>query len=398
MEDEMPAVFSRDLSDEYFVFREKKAAELALKRSIILKRFLKLVSILSRVYIWHKSSRVSYFQSIAGGIPYIYSKNHVAEEEKNIVGFQNWQDDKITTQCGLCHQSFDFLNRKHHCRLCGTLVDESVIESEGAISSCSAVVPIPLLLRKLPNLNYSPDVKLDWDSLCNADSDKLWYSLSFSFRCCKICKDALIHEVKMTNDIPLVVENNKILEKYGEFLTLKVMITNLFCRYRDAYHNETQLVRLRSKILDCVKELEHKGSYFKSKMNMNNPTDAHTTIAGNLLVTNIYKSLMMTLLEVILQLKTINVQLHTQAETPSSSKQLEEELTTKSPPKLSKRDIRERREQLMVINEQKFLIEGLIKSTRAQRKFDEVATLEASKIDLEIKIKELEADLGEFGF
>lgn len=400
MEYAMPNPFSRDLSDMYFILRGKKIADFHVRRSIILKRFLKLASVHSKVYIWHKLSQISYLQYLADRIPYVYSKRFVAEEEKKIIGLQNWQDDEDVTQCGLCRQEFNFLNRKHHCRLCGTIVDELTTEFQGSASSCSALVPIPLLLRKLPNLNYSPDIISDWDDLCDADSNDKWYSLSFSFRCCKVCKNALIHEIKTANETPFVSESSQILRKYDEFLHLKKMVTNLFCRYGETGHTDKELVTLRSKILDCVKELEHRCSHFKSNSSISNEKDVQNTAAGNSLMINVHKSMLITLQEVLLKLKTINRKSQTDLLTgpPSSSKQREEDNATVIQPKLTKRVIRERREQLMVLNEQKFIIEGLLDSTRAQRKFDEVATLEESKIDLVIKIEELEAELGEFGF
>ena len=56
------------------------------------------------------------------------------------------------------------------------------------------------------------------------------------------------------------------------------------------------------------------------------------------------------------------------------------------------------REQLMVMNEQKFLVEKLIKDYTKQRRFDELDTLISNKTELEETIKSLEEELGEFGF
>jgi hypothetical protein len=56
------------------------------------------------------------------------------------------------------------------------------------------------------------------------------------------------------------------------------------------------------------------------------------------------------------------------------------------------------REQLMVMNEQKFLVENLIKEYTKARRFDELDSLIANKNELNETIARLESELGEFGF
>ena len=55
--------------------------------------------------------------------------------EKKIV---HWQSDSSTNSCYLCTCSFNLLNRKHHCRLCGRIIC-------GNVSSCLTGVPLKLM-------------------------------------------------------------------------------------------------------------------------------------------------------------------------------------------------------------------------------------------------------------
>lgn len=57
--------------------------------------------------------------------------NHL-EFEKKIVP---WQSDSSAVSCYLCSEEFTFLNRRHHCRLCGRII----------CASCSENIPIKLV-------------------------------------------------------------------------------------------------------------------------------------------------------------------------------------------------------------------------------------------------------------
>lgn len=54
-----------------------------------------------------------------------------------------WQDDKQVAKCPLCTHSFNYTLRKHHCRICGRVV------CGDAQTQCSLEIPVSILKEKL---------------------------------------------------------------------------------------------------------------------------------------------------------------------------------------------------------------------------------------------------------
>lgn len=394
--------FSIDITKDFLSLRKASLEQLDLQRITIQKRFIKLAKLLGNAYIHNLNHRPTFMLLLAGTHADEYSKRAILEAEMEIVGEENWQDDKDATCCSLCFSRFTLINRKHHCRLCGGVVDDQVAATPDGRSSCSAQVPVAILLQMLPKLNYLPEIKALWDILCSAESSDQGKSLIFSFRCCKTCKNHLIHGVKASADSSHA--ESALFANFEEFLILKLMIGDLSAKYSSASKttsiDDPQLFKIRAKMVDCIKELEKRGAFFKNQASHLAKDNVESTNSTHQILTmNMYKSLMMFLLDALQNLKAVNdagEKVSSGKSSPESSAQATPEIEL--PPRLNKREIRERREQLMVVNEQKFLVENLIENTRKQRKFDEVATLEESKRDLEEKIKELELELGEYGF
>ncbi|WPK27248.1 hypothetical protein PUMCH_004625 [Australozyma saopauloensis] len=389
----------RDVTAQFVAARTRKLQEIELLRLGVQKRFIKLVNLLGNAFLWHKNNKSSYFWLLAGYDSGTYSARAVHAAEIDIVGAENWQDDLDAARCGLCFSQFTILNRKHHCRLCGCVVDEN----QNLDRSCSAQIPAALLIQKLPQLNYAPEIKGSWATLVEAHTAEQRLARVFSFRCCKTCKNLLLHDPKLR--LQLSDDPTKLFTTYQEFLNLKAMVSNLFVRYSEQLESvsldNTKMLMLRSKLVEYIKELEKKGGFFKAMLTSVGESGLELEVPP-LLVSNMYKTSMMFLLDSIQKLKDMNEVQEALSKSPSPvdsvDARAQSPLEVQSPPKLSKREIRERREQLMVINEQKFLVEDLIEKTRKQRKFDEVHTLEESKKDLEAKIAELEEELGDFGF
>lgn len=407
LSDDLPKngfINSIDLTSEFFSIRQDRLQKLELERLVVKKRFIKLTNLQAEIYIWHSNYKSSVLLFLTGSTPEKYSKQEINDAQREIVGTENWQDDHKVTHCGLCQANFDLFNRKHHCRLCGIIVDERFLELRGIDNSCSALIPIAMIMKMLPNLNYSPVVRENWNVLCNVNSFENRKSQYFSFRCCKSCKNILIHDAKAVNHYSTA--NVAILEVLDDYLSLKSIVNTLIVRFQNDKEmlssDASQLLRLKKKMVECIENLEAKGNLLKQKTTVfrrSSRSDLDASLQR--MTNNMYKSVILFLLEAIQHLEIMNKisQVdHSEATRLSKFELTQESLTLAVSVELNKREIRERREQLMVINEQKFLVQNLIKKTRGQRKFDEIEILEESMRDLELRGAELVAELGEFGF
>ncbi|KAM9918275.1 hypothetical protein OXX59_008773 [Metschnikowia pulcherrima] len=341
----------------------------------------------------------------------------ILEAEKQIVGVENWQPDEEVSHCKLCFAKFGLLTRKHHCRLCGSVVDDGSFTENTPARLCSAQVPLSLLMEKLPQLNYSPIVKSNWDILISAGGVEASHSRDFSVRVCKTCKDSLLHSKHDSRvDLP---ENIDVLSAYDEILAVKATIISSLARYqnliqenKEAYNN--QVNRLRSRLRKAVKDLEIMVNAFLNRFFAIDAQSKRLTPTHSAkLVTNIYKASSVFLQDSILQFKRLNEEFQkvehqklagqlgasTRAESCTQhSSPLSATMSLNISSRLTKKQIRELREQLMVTNEQKFIIESLIEDVKRQRKFDELTTLEGNRKELACRIAELTDELGEYGF
>ena len=66
--------------------------------------------------------------------------------------------------------------------------------------------------------------------------------------------------------------------------------------------------------------------------------------------------------------------------------------------KLTIKEIKKYREELMVYKEQSFLVESMIEEAKKQRKFDEIAMLTENLQQIDSRIHEVQKLLGEYRF
>lgn len=404
----------RDLSGSFQTRRSKKREEQQWERLKLQRRLIKLVGLLTLSFLWHEAQKnlVMLFFSNSGQ----YSSEKVLQAEKEIVGVDNWQNNNDATHCPLCFVRFNFLIRKHHCRLCGRIVSDEAFNTDGANMQCSLQVPVSIILQKLPNLNYSSNVKEHWPELV---SESAQTAPTFSFRCCRECKNHLLHGVSLEHD-QTDAENDPVLFAYDEMLVIKTAIQTTLPKYAQLVHENKdtsnhQINRLRVKLRKHVKDFEIATTSFRHRFFKMSENSKFVPTQSPVLVTNVYKMAVVFLQESILEFKKLS-DLFQQVENDRLSGQLglhtpdghsQSGSVSASPmspavasprPRLTKKQIRELREELMVISEQKFLVEQQMENAKKLRRFDELLTLTANSAELQNHIDKLETELGEFAF
>ena len=361
---------SRDLTRTFVKMRQLVVDDQLLYRNKIQKRFIKLSGIL-----------------VDQPPPLWFSIN----TPRHGLGNDTWDDDATTLYCTVCFVKFNLLIRKHHCRLCGKIVCDDPLAQR---QSCSINVPLGRLVEKLENLNYPPKVKQSITTLIKDESIR--------FRCCVNCKNALLHDFKLNSLKTLTVEEENIFNTYSVIMTLKQHIQLLLPRYEKLVEDaddEPFINKLRIKLMKFFKEFEIHTVQFKNRFFVasNNRLQVGQKYAQHsALINNMYQSLIIFLQESLLLYKMLNDQFKAREEKILKLQQAESQPVAS--PRLTKKQIRELREQLMVMNEQKFMVENLIVDYTKLRKFDELESLIENKTELGKIIDDLEAQLGEFGF
>ncbi|RLV90336.1 Vacuolar segregation protein PEP7 [Spathaspora sp. JA1] len=368
-----------DLTSEFRKKRQDKVELYHLNRNKIQKHFIKLTNLLAE----QRPPKWSIFNNFQ------LQQQQQLDSEREIVGFEDWQADLEVSHCSICFVKFNLLNRRHHCRLCGSIVCD---DPNGFRKSCSIYVPLNKLLDKLPSLNYSTNVKNNWQNLIHEDSRR--------FRCCVNCKDSLLYDWKRQRTQQDDQDTKFVFSIYETILLQKSQISFLLPKYEALVHgnDEVNKNKLRHKLMVILKDFENSVVQFRSQLFITTNDKLVVNpkyIKLEKVISNIYQSIAIYLQDNIIQYKQISEVHKTQEQ--EELKRIQKENTPEIP-RLTKKQIRELRDQLMVMNEQKFLVENLITEYTKARRFDELSALINNKKELQETIDNLEKELGEFGF
>lgn len=379
-----------DLSSDFKALRLKKLEENQLIRDKLIRKFIKLVDVIGEFYLHPEQYQKKSLLNYANTIDY----ELLAEKQKAIVGYENWENDQYIQNCSVCLVKFNFIIRKHHCRICGKIVCD---DKFGERQDCSLSVPINIFMEKLDYLNFSLQVKDNFDTLVKAKDEM------FVVRVCKDCKNNLLYDFKMramnnlhSSSQPAQAVLNEIFSHYHQLLIIKLNINHHLPKYEASLFTPDFKIdttnKLKERIMTYLKEFETLIVQFKNRYYNTNEIKPEYRHFQKLL-NGINQSLIFFLQDNLIRFKDLN----------NKFKDKEEQLLPKKkeavePPRLTKKQIREFREQLMVMNEQKFILENLVNDVTKQRKFDEIQPLLNNKQEITNEIERLEQELGEFGF
>lgn len=351
-----------DLSDDFKNIRANKNQDQQLRILQLENRLVKLVNGINQI---QKECN----NSVLGSLTIL---KEISKLERSIVA---WKDDNSSYICPYCNIKFGVLLRKHHCRLCGKLV------CNGNGTKCSNMIPLVELLNirsDLPFKKTLPQIS----------------QLNITIRICVQCVRGIFIQNKFYQDIkqplsPLLYKYENLQNTSNAIISLLSKAETLLIPILKSNENLKQLdidnfLKLRKKLLETFSfydKLAKQISYLKLKTNADIRIQAAIKQRTSIFIKEHMSSL-----------KSILSMMH-----PINSIQLHKEYTLLNR-NLTIKEIKEYREQLMVLKEQKYIVENMLETTKKQRQFEEVLILKDNIIELEQKIDELGSKLGDDGF
>lgn len=313
------------------------------------------------------------FDKIFNWIIMNYEKN-LKITEINLKNFEidlcNWKNDNDYKNCNICNILFGFFIRKHHCRICGDIVCGDLNRR------CSMIVPLGIIfdLMKLDKLN--DENKYEFDKI-----EKSLKNDYFGIRICLNCKKKILNKRVFKFDQIKLYENNDflIIFKIWKLIFNKIENENISKIQND--DENLMLVGLFQRLDQLIKQIDSIINNHNKKL-PNDEIKMFNTLKGA--IAN------------YIQIK-LPILRKAQEEKLEREREVLQNLINDKP-KLSSKDIRLKREKLMVLNEQKFVVSNLYEDFKKQRRFDDLKTLDLNLADIEKEIQDLTIELGDEGF
>ncbi|AAS54855.1 AGR365Cp [Eremothecium gossypii ATCC 10895] len=288
-----------------------------------------------------------------------------------------WKENSQASSCYLCSRPFNLLLRKHHCKLCGLIV------CENNFTNCSKEFPIAQLVSAATDLPF------------RSNPQEL-AALPVRLRVCVVCIRSVFLRARLQDN--LANDASQLFSKYTELQRVSRAILRIMPRFEqllgdlnapDASPNRSELdelAHLRRKLLETFKLYDTIAKQIFA-------IDPANT--AELKIQQAIKAKSMSFIQdKMLPLKNIPGLLKPKDAEPeinyTTSNLLFNNLTV--------REVKLYREQLMVLKEQRFIVEGMLENAKKQRRFEEVNTLKENTKELDNQIAQLEETLGDQGF
>lgn len=368
-----------DLTPEFFKVRNIKREDKNLRLLQLENRFVRLVDGLITLYN-------TYSRSI---IHNLKMNSEMSKLERTVTP---WRDDRSVLFCNICSEPFGLLLRKHHCRLCGMVV------CDDANRNCSNEISIGYLMSAASDLPFEYNIQKD---------DLL--HIPISIRLCSHCIDMLFIGRKFNKDIRMPLSG--IFAKYDNMQNISKVIDSLLPIFEDSLNslkvetakdsentldpkNLNDLARLRHKLLNSFNlynTLTRQLLSVEPQSHLERQLQNSIKIASAAYIN-----------EKILPLKSLPAILNPEGhKTNEDGQKAEPEVKKLSQlmiENLTIKEVKELREELMVLKEQSYLIESTIQDYKKQRRLEEIVTLNKNLEELHSRIHTVQSKLGDHGF
>ncbi|EHN03004.1 Pep7p [Saccharomyces cerevisiae x Saccharomyces kudriavzevii VIN7] len=368
-----------DLTREFFKVRSIKKEDKNLRLLQLENRFVRLVNGL-----------ISIYKKYNGSIIYNLKMNsEMSKLERTVTP---WREDRSVLLCNVCSEPFGLLLRKHHCRLCGMIV------CDDANMNCSNRINIACLVSAASDLPFEYD----------AQKDGL-LDVPLSIRLCSHCISMIFVGRKFSKDVEMPLSG--IFAKYESMQNISKVIDSLLPVFEDSLNKlkvETtndpkkapdakslnELARVRNKLLgsfNLYSTLTRQLISVEPRNQIEKQLQNSIKIASAAYVN-----------EKILPLKSLPAILNPESQKTNNNGQKDEpevkKLSQLMIENLTIKEVKELRQELMVLKEQCYLIESTIQDYKKQRRLEEIVTLNKNLEELRSRIHAVQSKLGDNGF
>lgn len=367
----------KDLSKTFFKVRISKNEDKTLIGLQLANRLVRLIDGSINLYKQYNGNMLMRLKF----------NNELSKLEKNVCP---WKDDKGVIDCEICKEPFTLTIRKHHCRICGSVV------CDYPTTRCSRKIPFQLLLNASRDLPFK-----------NTTNFKEIHEMQYDILVCKKCTTRLysrkMFDQSLNGPHPPLFQLHSRMNAIEH--SIKSMIPNfeklalLMEKSKDSNEKQSNEILqeasgIRNKIMRNFTSyntiVQQLGDY-KPRNNSEQKIKASLqSVATNFINRNILPLKSMTLLLTSNETENNNNEIETGDNVKKLSDLLYNNLTIKQ--------IKDYRDELMVLKEQHFLVQTMLDEAKSQRRFEEMKSLEENLSELNNRIKEIEENLGDQGF
>ncbi|KAH3899283.1 uncharacterized protein SCODWIG_00463 [Saccharomycodes ludwigii] len=345
-------------------------------------RLVKLVNGINKILEKHKYTLFSNIQ---------INSDIRSLEQQQIVPW-----DMEATSCGICYCDLSTASllfvKKHHCRLCGTLICDKM--------TCSKEFPLLLICAIIESANEYGKSKLPMDTRLAKNNATRYPDLQI--RLCSNCIQLTFTKKKFQMDLqqapsPLLEYCEKLynLRKVLDSMipTFSGLCDNIIesslkgCNNPNDLENSEQFIKMKGKIFELFFRYEEVSNYIDK---LTCSTDSEKLMRSNI---KTYSAIYIAENFVPLRSKLGAILQKVLAKEQNSISNNDEMRNIEDIKKIKKF-----REELVVLQEQKFLVEKMMDTAKRNRKFDELEVLKKNLDEINGYIEETQAQLGNEAF
>ncbi|KAI0394170.1 FYVE zinc finger protein [Xylariaceae sp. FL0594] len=374
--------FTRDHTKEFAAIRRKRVDKQTLEISRLEKRLTKLTHLLA--------NPPTEVPNTGGGSLLISSqRNQRKALEQSVV---NWEEDAKVPKCPFCKQEFgSWTFRRHHCRICGRVV-------------CAD-----------PQTACSSEVGLNVANSSIAQSEKAeGGSVYIDIRMCRDCKSTIFSKRDFVESVMRKPPDQRAYETLRQFQrgielllpTFRKSLIPLQDEDNPPSHSQIQeAAKLRKRLTDSFTKYDVAARRIRD-MKTDSPTQKQLQKA-------VYQAASSFLHMHMLPLKNLPRLLKHNSSSSARSRlapnghvasplrhgdlletasQTSEASTVASALETEEKEVRER---LIVLEEQKYMVQKMIGASRGARRFEEVSALTRNVEELDKEIEEAKAKVSE---